>query len=71
MTQSCKFRDTNTKSPKFGTYITQLYKFSDRHWILLKLIYVICDNDTLEALNQKCPFVNKYKISRVTYDTIL
>jgi hypothetical protein len=37
MTQSCKFRDPNIKNPKFGTYMTQLYKFSDRHWILLIL----------------------------------
>jgi hypothetical protein len=35
MTQSCKFKDPNIKNPKFGTYRTQLYKFIDRHWILL------------------------------------
>jgi hypothetical protein len=35
MTQWCKFRDPNIKNPKFETYMTQLYKFSDRHWILL------------------------------------
>jgi hypothetical protein len=35
MTQSYKFRDPNIKNPNFGTYMTQLYKFSDRHWVLL------------------------------------
>jgi hypothetical protein len=35
MTQWCKFRDPNIKNPKFETYMTQLYKFIDRHWILL------------------------------------
>jgi hypothetical protein len=39
MTQSCKFRDPNIKNPKFETYVTQLYKFNDRHYILLKLVF--------------------------------
>jgi hypothetical protein len=41
MTKSCKFRDPNIKNLKFGTYITQLYKFSDHHWILLIFLVLL------------------------------